>query len=158
MMKIKYIGLLVISLFFVSSIGSLSAANTFSGFVDDDHMYVGFVNWWSEWTVEQYDHWGVRHLNTPWMKKHKEIDGLGTYDGNRILFRYGQYINTWIVGNHRSVSLSLSLYNYHGGEISVKPVQTSHYPTDWNVFINGKLYDTVHAEGDEKTIGLILYY
>lgn len=161
--KINWKGIFLVTLLTMGFVSStqrdISAANTFSGFVDDNCVISGFLNWWPEWTVEQYDRWGVRHLNTPWMKKHKVIDGLGTYEGNEVRFRYAQYINTWIVGNHRDVSLTLSMYNYHGGEIKVMPAQTNVYPTDFNVYINGNFYQSVHADADkDHKIMLMLYY
>lgn len=63
------------------------------------------------------------------------------------MFRYAKYLNGIGFLNHRDVWLDLSIYGYHGGELTVKPViNGKDFAKDFNVYLNGNFIRTIHRD------------
>lgn len=93
---------------------------------------------------------GKRIVNSPWMKTHKVVDLVTKTNGDKVLFRYGNYMNAFGFFNHRYVTLDLSIYGYHGGELIVKPViEGQNYAKDFNVYLNDNWITTIHGDANK---------
>ncbi|GAA5818201.1 MAG: hypothetical protein CfClM3_0256 [Methanobrevibacter sp. CfCl-M3] len=106
-----------------------------SGFVADNHHYLGLMNVFPQWTVTQYDYDYTKLVKTNWMSRHKEIELVANKRITLIEYKYREMGQVLFLAAPKSI-INIEIYDYHGGELRIVPDKEAKV---FSVFYQGKL-------------------